>query len=339
EDSTSESSEPEIIPRYSSVESQQKIEKFVNDVVKIQEETLKDQQQNAGRKTETATENQQKGSNADIVDQAALPLSLDRGGNAEFVRSEEEIFSPSLDTSDQLQSTVFNSDITDLSSNKVPAERVLVTELVKANTIETICLEEERKLYIDDLPDLEDVNVSNSSEPEQTSSCKTIYRPKIEIIAAAYDDSELDMEEDIGVLLQDVQDEINEETSADQKENEGGDTTSQNKPIGTLEEKCATQLSTSKTGSLLTNERNVEITTLELNISSTPPGTPEEDQPTRILIEEISSQSVTESTKQITPLAQGNFTHHGPEGEKIEEELAVLEIDHVHTEDIEFGLD
>ncbi|XP_048402171.1 dynein axonemal assembly factor 1 isoform X2 [Stegostoma tigrinum] len=338
ENSTSESSEAEIIPHYSSAKSQQKIEKFVNDVVKIQEETVKDRQQNAGRKSEMATENLQNGSNTDIVDQATLPLSLDRGGNAEFVQSEEEIFSPSLDTSDQLRSTVFNSDFADLSSNKVPAERVLVTELVKANTIDTICLEEERKLCIDDLPDLEDVDVSNSSEPEQTSSCK-IFRPKIEIIAAGCDDSELDMEEDIGVLLQEVQDEINEESSDNQKENECGDTTSQNKPIGTLDEKCAIQLTTSTTGSLLTNERNVEITTLEPNISSTPPGTLEEDQPTRILIEEISSQSVAESTKQITSLIQGNFTRCGPEGEKVEEELEVLELDQVHTEDIEFGLD
>ncbi|XP_043563336.1 dynein axonemal assembly factor 1 isoform X7 [Chiloscyllium plagiosum] len=222
----------------------------------------------------------------------------------------------------------------DSSSNKMPAERVLVTELAKTNTIETICLEEDRKLYIDDLPDLEEL--SDSSEPDEASSCKTVYRPKIEIIAAEYDNSELDTGEGMESLIWNVTDEINEEDSADLKENKCGDKTSQKKLSEISEEKSATQLTTSKIGNMLTSERNVEITTLEL---STPPGIPEEDQPTRILIREISSQSVTESTDQIKLLTEGNFTHCGPEGEKIKEELAILELDHIHTEDIEFGLD
>ncbi|XP_060693510.1 dynein axonemal assembly factor 1 [Hemiscyllium ocellatum] len=334
EDSNSESNDPEIIPCYSSFESQQKIETFVNDVVKIQEEILEEQQLLAERKTETPTENQPKGSSAEIVDQAALPCSLDRGNSTEFTQSEEQVFSPSLDPSDQLQSTVFNSNIAGSSSNKMPAERVLVTELAKTNTIETICLEEDRKLYIDDLPDLEEL--SDSSEPDQASSCKTVYRPKIEIIAAEYDNRELGMGEGMEGLIRKVTDEINEESSADLKENECGDKTSQKKRSGISEEKSATQLTTNKIGNMLTSERNVERTTLEL---STPPGIPEEDQPTRILIEEISSQSVTESTDQIKLLTEGNLTHRGPEGEKIKEELAILELNHIHTEDIEFGLD
>ncbi|XP_078068152.1 dynein axonemal assembly factor 1 [Mustelus asterias] len=83
---------------YSRADSQQKIEKFANDVIKIQEETLAEQQQEATReRAETATKDQQNGSN--------------------------------------------------VSSNKVAAERFLVPELEKMDTMETI--EGKGKLYID----------------------------------------------------------------------------------------------------------------------------------------------------------------------------------------------
>ncbi|XP_067906099.1 dynein axonemal assembly factor 1 isoform X4 [Heterodontus francisci] len=228
-----------------------------------------------------------------------------------------------------------------ISSNKVPAQRVAVTELVKTDTIETIYLEGERKLYIDDLPDLEDVDMSDSSEPEQISSCKTVYRPKIEIIAAGCDDSNSDSEEGVHALIEEVTEEPSEKSSAEQKDYGCGDESGQKKPSGALEQEPVTQLTISKSGSLLTSKRNPETATLEWNNSSlmmdfnTPPERGGGDHPTRILIEEISSQSVTESTEKVKPPSRET----GPEGEKMKEELGALELGRISTEDIEFGLD
>ncbi|XP_078400033.1 dynein axonemal assembly factor 1 isoform X4 [Cetorhinus maximus] len=172
-----ESSMSVVTPFYSNVDSQQKIETFVNDVVKIQEETLADQQQEAEReRAKTDPKDQRKGSNTEMVDQTALPYSLNAEKNTELVQLEEGIFSPSLGTSNGLQSTLFSSDTADISSNKVAAEKVPVTELEKTDMIQTICLEGKEKLYIDDLPDLEDIDISDSSEPEQTSSYKVMVQ-------------------------------------------------------------------------------------------------------------------------------------------------------------------
>ncbi|XP_067906097.1 dynein axonemal assembly factor 1 isoform X2 [Heterodontus francisci] len=342
EELSSETNMSGVTPHYSSIESQQKIERFVNDAIKIQEETLADQQQEAeSERVETATQDQQKGSHPEVVDPAALPCSLGGESDADFVQSEEGIFSLSLSTSDRLQNTLVSSDTAGISSNKVPAQRVAVTELVKTDTIETIYLEGERKLYIDDLPDLEDVDMSDSSEPEQISSCKTVYRPKIEIIAAGCDDSNSDSEEGVHALIEEVTEEPSEKSSAEQKDYGCGDESGQKKPSGALEQEPVTQLTISKSGSLLTSKRNPETATLEWNNSSlmmdfnTPPERGGGDHPTRILIEEISSQSVTESTEKVKPPSRET----GPEGEKMKEELGALELGRISTEDIEFGLD
>ncbi|XP_072374769.1 dynein axonemal assembly factor 1 isoform X2 [Scyliorhinus torazame] len=273
EELPSESNVPAETLCYSSVDSQQKIEMFANDVIKLQEETLAERQQGAEKeRAGTANKDQQK----------------------------------------------------DISSDTVAPERFLVPELEKLDTIEG-----KGNLYIDDLPDLEDIDMSDSSEPEQTSSCKTVYRPKIEVIAAGSDDSNSDLEE--AVLIEEITEETDEERSAEQKGYVCGGESGQEKSSAALEEEPATQ----RSGSLLTSERNTELLMLERNNSKTPHATAEGDQPTRILIEEISSQSVTDCTKGVKPPSQD----HGPEGEKMKEELGSLELDYICTEDIEFGLD
>ncbi|XP_067853703.1 dynein axonemal assembly factor 1 isoform X2 [Heptranchias perlo] len=314
---------------YSSTESQQKIEKFVNDAVKIQQETLAERQQEAKREiAETDTEDQQIGSHPETADQqigshpetadqqiGSHPETADQacssGGESdtELVKSEEGIFSPSLGTSDRLLSTAFGVT-PDMSSKTMAAQRVLVTELVKTDTVETIDLEGEGKLYID-----------------------RVYRPKIEVITAGCDDSNSDSEEGVRALIEIIE-EPNGESSAQQEEYLCGDESGQKKPSGHLEEEPRSQLTISKSGNLLTSERNPETATLEQNNSSvmdfkTPPGEGEGDQSTRILIEEISSQSDTEIIEK----------DHGPEGGKTKEELGALELCHINTEDIEFGLD
>ncbi|XP_038663118.1 dynein assembly factor 1, axonemal isoform X18 [Scyliorhinus canicula] len=201
EELPSESNVPAETPCYSSVDSQRKIEMFANDVIKLQEETLAEQQQGAEKeRAETADKDQQK----------------------------------------------------DISSDTVAPERVLVPELEKLDTIEG-----KGNLYIDDLPDLEDIDMSDSSEPEQTSSCKTVYRPKIEVITAGSDDSNSDLED--AVLIEEVTEETDEERSAEQKGYVCGGESGQEKSSAASEEEPATQ----RSGSLLTSERNTEILMLE----------------------------------------------------------------------------
>uniref|UniRef100_UPI00398EF415 dynein axonemal assembly factor 1 isoform X3 n=1 Tax=Pristiophorus japonicus TaxID=55135 RepID=UPI00398EF415 len=242
-----------------SADSQQKIEKFVNELRKIQEETLADQQQETEREgADTATEGPLKGSDPDML------------------------------------------------SKTMAAQRILVTELVKTDSIETISLEGEGKLYVDDLPDLEDVDMSDSSEPEQLLSCKRVYRPKIEVIAAECDDSNSDSEEGGWALIQEIMEEPNEENSAEQEVYVCGDVSGRKKANGVLEEPVA-QLIIGQSGSLLPQDRNPERATLERNNSSlvdfiTLSGEGEEDQPTSILIEEISNLSDTAKTQSSTSI-------------------------------------
>uniref|UniRef100_UPI00398F5733 dynein axonemal assembly factor 1 isoform X2 n=1 Tax=Pristiophorus japonicus TaxID=55135 RepID=UPI00398F5733 len=219
-----------------SADSQQKIEKFVNELRKIQEETLADQQQETEREgADTATEGPLKGSDPDML------------------------------------------------SKTMAAQRILVTELVKTDSIETISLEGEGKLYVD-----------------------RVYRPKIEVIAAECDDSNSDSEEGGWALIQEIMEEPNEENSAEQEVYVCGDVSGRKKANGVLEEPVA-QLIIGQSGSLLPQDRNPERATLERNNSSlvdfiTLSGEGEEDQPTSILIEEISNLSDTAKTQSSTSI-------------------------------------
>ncbi|XP_032641636.1 dynein axonemal assembly factor 1 isoform X1 [Chelonoidis abingdonii] len=66
-------------------------------------------------------------------------------------------------------------------------EGALVTELDESAETEQIKLEIPEKLFIDELPDLEDVDVSEFSPVEENSIQKQAYHPKIEIISEVSD--------------------------------------------------------------------------------------------------------------------------------------------------------
>ncbi|XP_018427484.1 PREDICTED: dynein assembly factor 1, axonemal [Nanorana parkeri] len=74
-------------------------------------------------------------------------------------------------------------------------EGSLTTMLVDAEDIETLPLKVTEKLYLDDLPDLEDVEVDEPSEHLQNNiGHNKTYRPKIEVISGDSDDSVDDWE-------------------------------------------------------------------------------------------------------------------------------------------------
>ncbi|XP_075044997.1 dynein axonemal assembly factor 1 isoform X2 [Mixophyes fleayi] len=104
---------------------------------------------------------------------------------------------------------ISNSDaIKPASQEELNKEGTLTTALVGAEDLEAVPLTVAQKLYIDDLPDLEDVEVSDIC-PDLQDNLRTnkIYRPKIEVISADSDDSDGEWErEDLTTeLSEDVQ--------------------------------------------------------------------------------------------------------------------------------------
>ncbi|CAI9565781.1 unnamed protein product, partial [Staurois parvus] len=90
-----------------------------------------------------------------------------------------------------------NNETTNQASYKdMNVEGSLTTSLVDAEDIETVPLKVTEKLYLDDLPDLEDVEDDELSGDLQnnTGHNKKTYRPKIEVISGDSDDSEGDWE-------------------------------------------------------------------------------------------------------------------------------------------------
>ncbi|XP_055504731.1 dynein axonemal assembly factor 1 isoform X2 [Leucoraja erinacea] len=329
---------PGTIPYSSDAETQQKIDKFVHNVLTIQEEIPAYWQQKTEREnSEFATKNQQGGSGLLMADQRKQPFNSEGASEAELMQSEERITSSSLGISDQLQSTAF-SDAADTPSKSLTAQVVLVTELDQTDTMETIYLEGEQHLYIDDLPDLEDVDMSDLSQAEQSLSDETNHHAKIEVLASRCDYNNFILEDGVQTLIEEISEQPNGESSA--KEKKSISPSGQETPKGALDLKPAIQQNLSELGSLLISEGNPEKGTTEMNNSflmkvNTLSDEDEGDKPKKLLIEEISNQLFMENIKKITPSIQ----EPGPKDQQIQEELANLELGRINIEDIEFGLD
>ncbi|XP_044516492.1 dynein axonemal assembly factor 1 [Gracilinanus agilis] len=144
-------------------EVQQKIEKFVQESFDAQEEAFpEDSNMKNKQPLEAKGENQEKSSESDFQEKDAKP---------------------SDSSAAQKEST-----LKALSMEK--------TDLDEAKELEIIELEAKNKLFIDDLPDLEDIEF-NENLPEDLDEKKGPI-PKIEIISGASDDS--DLEEDHTIL-------------------------------------------------------------------------------------------------------------------------------------------
>uniref|UniRef100_A0A6I8PRT9 Dynein axonemal assembly factor 1 n=1 Tax=Xenopus tropicalis TaxID=8364 RepID=A0A6I8PRT9_XENTR len=73
----------------------------------------------------------------------------------------------------------------------------LTTRLGDEEDVETIPLRETEKLFVDDLPDLEEVDVPELFASDNANMHKQIYRPKIEVISGDREDSDTEWEREI----------------------------------------------------------------------------------------------------------------------------------------------
>ncbi|NXK99943.1 DAAF1 factor, partial [Mesembrinibis cayennensis] len=92
-----------------------------------------------------------------------------------------------------------NGDATDiledLPREKAATEKAMLLELDEYAEIEQLKLETPEKLYLDELPDLEDVDVNEFPSEEEIFVQKQEYHPKIEIISEMTTDSDSASEE------------------------------------------------------------------------------------------------------------------------------------------------
>ncbi|XP_059848444.1 dynein axonemal assembly factor 1 isoform X4 [Hypanus sabinus] len=324
---------PEITPCSSDAETRHKFDKFMNDALTNQEEVLVDRQQ------ETISKNQYNKSCLLMSDQEKQPSIWERASESELVQSKEGITSLSLNTSDQLQNKTRNSDPEDQSdklSKIKPAQEILVTELDKTDTMDTIHLEGDHHLYIDDLPDLEDVDRCDLSETEHTFSNKANHHAKIEVLDTGCDCSNSNSMD--GVKTR--KDEIIVEISAKKNKYICRPLPDKEKADEALEVNSAKQRTSSKAEKLLIREGNPEEVTTTMNSSflmdlTTPSVQGEDDEPKKVLIEEIFSQLVTEDIKEVKPSMQ----EHNPKDRQIQEESEVQHLGLVNVEDNAFELD
>ncbi|CAM9450551.1 unnamed protein product [Bubo scandiacus] len=92
-----------------------------------------------------------------------------------------------------------NGDATDiledLPREKAATEKAMLPELDEYAEVEQIKLETPEKLYLDELPDLEDIDVNEFPPEEEIFVQKQKYHPKIEIISEMTNDSNSALEE------------------------------------------------------------------------------------------------------------------------------------------------
>ncbi|XP_015224076.2 dynein axonemal assembly factor 1 isoform X1 [Lepisosteus oculatus] len=80
------------------------------------------------------------------------------------------------------------------TGGQMATQGALITEVEDTDTLETIKLDNQQKICIDDLPDLEEVDIDEVNNTVDIFSSQPVYRPKIEIISADSDNSESELE-------------------------------------------------------------------------------------------------------------------------------------------------
>ncbi|NXC24049.1 DAAF1 factor, partial [Campylorhamphus procurvoides] len=103
------------------------------------------------------------------------------------------------DTTDMLE---------DLPSQKAATDGAMLPERDEYAELEQFKLETLEKLYIDELPDLEDVDVSEFPPEEEIFTQKQDYHPKIEIISEVTNDSDSALEENNKSMFENSAEEV-----------------------------------------------------------------------------------------------------------------------------------
>ncbi|KAM9288768.1 dynein axonemal assembly factor 1 [Morus bassanus] len=131
----------------------------------------------------------------DARDELITPLP-NRGGNTDFTsgnipaRIQED-----AQESNSYKCSNFNKKTDDLPREKAATEKAMLPELDEHAEIEQVKLETPEKLYLDELPDLEDIDVNEFPPEEEIFVQKQEYHPKIEIISEVTNDSNSALEE------------------------------------------------------------------------------------------------------------------------------------------------
>ncbi|XP_032853501.1 dynein axonemal assembly factor 1 isoform X2 [Tyto alba] len=130
----------------------------------------------------------------DAHDEVITPLP-NRGDNTDFTSGNI----PATIQEDAQESSFskcsnFNKKTDDLPREKSATERAVLPELDEYAEVEQIKLETPEKLYLDELPDLEDIDVTEFP-PEEEIFVQKEYHPKIEIISEMTNDSDSALEE------------------------------------------------------------------------------------------------------------------------------------------------
>ncbi|XP_067406015.1 dynein axonemal assembly factor 1 isoform X2 [Emydura macquarii macquarii] len=102
----------------------------------------------------------------------------------------------------------FSTNEEEILVGNIAIQGALVTELDESEETEQIKLEIPEKLFIDELPDLEDVDVSEFSPGEENSIRKHAFHPKIEIISEVNDDKDSASEENKTLFGNSITEEI-----------------------------------------------------------------------------------------------------------------------------------
>ncbi|KAM9269041.1 dynein axonemal assembly factor 1 [Cariama cristata] len=125
-----------------------------------------------------------------------ITILPNRGNNTDFTsgniaaRIQED-----AQNSNSYKRSNFNKKTDDLPREKAATEKAMLPELEEYAEIEQVKPETLQKLYLDDLPDLEDVDVNEFPSEEETFFQKQEYHPKIEIISEMTEETDSALEE------------------------------------------------------------------------------------------------------------------------------------------------
>ncbi|KAM9623738.1 dynein axonemal assembly factor 1 isoform 2-T2 [Morphnus guianensis] len=125
-----------------------------------------------------------------------VTLLPNRGDNTDFMsgnipaRIQED-----AQESNSYKHSNFNNKTDVLPREKAATEKAVLAEPNDYAEIEQIKLETAEKLYLDELPDLEDIDVNEFTPEEEIFVQKQEYHPKIEIISEMTNDSDSALEE------------------------------------------------------------------------------------------------------------------------------------------------
>nr|XP_009676694.1 PREDICTED: dynein assembly factor 1, axonemal [Struthio camelus australis] len=129
---------------------------------------------------------------SDPSEEAETQQTIEKFVNESSGACDEEI---TLQESNSYKCSNFNRKTDALPGEKLGPESTVVPEMDEYAKMEQIKLEPPEKLYLDELPDLEDIDVNEFAPEEEIFVQKQEYQPKIEVISETTNESDSAVEE------------------------------------------------------------------------------------------------------------------------------------------------